>query len=219
VEGADIQIDFSVNVRRGYILRQRDWEALTIAEEAHTYMSFDELVSAIGLLGEADYVRLDKAARIYSGATEYAAEDLRQEAIVRSLDGTRRCPREVSPVVFLIGAMRSIASAGRVHTSKSQVVASLDVLGSERPVIQVASGVRNAEDNWIAKEDAAKRLAAIESLFRDDEDCLMVIMGDLDEMSAPAIRDMQGWSNKEYDTVRRRIRRKIEGAFPNGFSI
>ncbi len=76
---------------------------------------------------------------------------------------------------------------------------------------------RDAEEAVLAREDAERRLKALEKLFADDEDAQLVLMGDLDEMPPADIRAMNGWSEQDYASVRRRMRRKLSAAYPDGW--
>ena len=180
-------------------------------------MTVDELRASIGSFGQADHLRLFKAARFYCGGSGFEANDLVQEAFVRALAGTRQCPRNVPVMVFLVGVMRSIVSAGRESIALEPEVRSLAATGTDGKAVDPASNRRTAEEVRLARDDCAARLAALDEMFADDEEAQMVILGDIDGLDAEAIRSMQGWDKNQLATVRRRTRRRIETRFPRGF--
>ena len=95
---------------------------------------------------------------------------------------------------------------------------SMSVGLDDRPaVLDRPSDLRNAEEMVLAREDAEGRVKALENLFANDEDAQLVLMGDLDEMAAADIRALNGWTEQDYATVRRRMRRMLSAAFPNGW--
>ena len=66
-------------------------------------------MEAIQALEDGDKTSLAKIARLYAGKTPYDHADLLQEAICRVLSGERKWPKDVPPVLFLGGVVRSIA--------------------------------------------------------------------------------------------------------------
>jgi hypothetical protein len=75
-------------------------------------LSLDEITAAIEAFKDADWLRLTRAARYFSykGRCGRDWADLQNEALVRTLDGRRKCPRDISVLTFLGNVIRSIAS-------------------------------------------------------------------------------------------------------------
>lgn len=136
---------------------------------------------------------------------------------MRALAGSRRCPRDTPPVLFLGNAMKSIVSADRESRALQPPSSSLSATGTEGLVLNLPSLEPSAEETLIGRHDYAARLAALEALFEDDEEAQMVLMSDMDELDAATICEMQGWSRTQLATIRRRIRRRIDAGFPTGF--
>lgn len=181
-------------------------------------LEIEEVREAISSLTNADLLRLEKAARIYQFGIGLEGMDLVNEAISRALNGTRTCPRDVPFVVFLKNAMRSIASSERSRIREEPMLEVMTVgLGDGLAVLDYPSGDRNAEDVLLARQEMWERLRALEKVFANDDDAQMVLMGDLDGVSAADLRSMNGWSNQDYASVRRRIRRKLSTAYPDGW--
>lgn len=114
--------------------------------------------------------------------------------------------------------MKSIASAERCAAAIRPTPTSLSATGTDGEALQVAAVSRTAEEVWIAREDYAGRLAALEALFNDDEEAQMLIMADMDGLTGEAIRELTNWDDRKLATIRRRVRRRIDGLFPRGFS-
>ncbi len=175
-------------------------------------MTVDELRDAINGFSQADKLRLRAAARYFSGWSKDDWGDLLNEAVARALDGSRQCPRNTAPVTFLKNAMRSIVSAERETAMLRPKAVSLSSTGTDDEAIQVAAPARNAEQTLVARDEYAERLQLLEDLFRDDEEAQMILLGEMDELDADAIRELTGLDRTSYATARRRIRRRIETA-------
>src|SRR6266851_4885921 len=74
----------------------------------------DEFIAALRALSPAGLLRLEKKARFRALGSGMEANDLLQEAILRTLeeDG-RKCPSDVPIPIYLDNAMRSIADGER----------------------------------------------------------------------------------------------------------
>ena len=157
---------------------------------------------ALRALSDADLVRLKALARLWSrglpGGLGWA--DVLNEAIVRSLDGSRRWPPEVPLLAFLSGVMRSICDEHwrRLRRDHTWLVAAPDSGGS------VA-----ASDNPERVLAAAQALGAITGLFAQDPPALRIIAGLAEGMTATDIRLHYDMSEREYDSTRKRMRRAL----------
>jgi hypothetical protein len=54
-----------------------------------------------------------------------------------------------------------------------------------------------------------QKITAIEQALADDQEALQILEGWKDRMTAPEIRDLWGFNQKQYDTIVRRLRRKL----------
>lgn len=181
-------------------------------------LTTDEVQEALAALTAADLLRLKRAAATYAVGIGVEASDVINEAIRRALDGTRKCPTDLPLLIFLVGAMRSMAWAARESRKEEPMIESMSSTLDDGPVvIEPIDDNRNAEERLLAREDSQARLKVLETLFGDDEDAQLVIMGDLEEMDASQIRALGGWDESAYATIRRRMRRRINGAYPKGW--
>lgn len=181
-------------------------------------LSTDEVREAIAALTTADLIRLKRVGAAYAVGIGVEGMEVLNEAVRRTLDGTRNCPSDVPMTVFLVNVMRSMASSGRAKAKEEPMMESMSSTLDDGPaVLEPPSERRNVEEMRLAREDAEGRLRALEDIFRDDDDAQLVLMGDVDEMSADEIRALGAWDEQAYATIRRRIRRKIAARYPQGW--
>ena len=183
-------------------------------------LDLEETRQAIAGLTTVELVRLRKAGRIYAVGIACDADDLLGEAVAAAIAGNRRCRRDMMIVPFLVGAMRSIASKTRVSGKRAGEVMSLDATGTDGlPLVPPpVSREPDIETLQLREEDRKLRIEALEELFADDDDALLMIWADLEEKSKEEIKMQLDIDDKAYATIRRRIRRRIERRFPNGWT-
>ncbi|WP_293869635.1 hypothetical protein [Sphingomonas sp. 67-36] len=179
----------------------------------------DEIRAALDGLAAIDLARLRRTGRIYALGLACEADDLIGEAVAAILSGARVCPRTMALVPFLIGAMRSIASAARGSTGRVKETVSLDATGTDgRLLVVPVDPDPDAETRLLAAEDMSERIMALEALFADDEQALLMLMCDLEFYSKEEIMTMNDLDDKAYATIRRRMRRAINGRYPAGWT-
>jgi hypothetical protein len=69
-------------------------DAAALDDSVGDSLSPEEIRSAIERFSDADWLRLRKAAQYFSGRSGREWRELQNEALLRSLDGRRRCPRQ-----------------------------------------------------------------------------------------------------------------------------
>jgi len=164
----------------------------------------DRLTRALHALSEADLLRLKRIAQLRARELPGLQwSDLLHEAVLRALDGTRRCPEQVSMVVFLAGVMRSLADEHwRQHRRRMALFVTAD-------------GRDDAADP--EREAIARQaLIALDRLFHGDADALKVIAGLSHGLSAQEIQQAYGFDATRYASIRKRIRRAVLSHFPDG---
>lgn len=120
-------------------------------------------------------------------------------------------------VPFLIGVMRSRASARRQKVEPELV--SAEATDAEGRFLHEPVETRlDVEEQALSREDAAARRDALEALFVDDEEATLFLWAYLDDLPKEEIMTMIGVDVTAYATIRRRVRRRIDAAFPNGWS-
>jgi DNA-directed RNA polymerase specialized sigma24 family protein len=152
------------------------------------------------------------------------ADDLRQEALVRALTGTRQCPIGVDVVRFLGEAMRSIASDSvkadkRKATQAGGTELHVVTLEDAEAIDSIVSPSATPEAAVIAEEEEARIRHAILDLFADEVVAQTIVEGDMEGMEAEEIRNLTGLDKTAYASARRLVRRRIDKAFPDGWNL
>lgn len=180
-------------------------------------MDPDEIRKGIAALGDADILRLKKASGYWSANLTLNGDDLLHEAVCRALDGVRNCPKDVPLVNFLLNVMRSMSDAERKRAANRQLHHSVETGGHNGEAIEIADETPSAESFMLNKEDNDARVRALEALFEDDDECALMMMARLDGMPRGDIQDELTIDARQYDTIWKRTRRKIDSAYPNGW--
>jgi DNA-directed RNA polymerase specialized sigma24 family protein len=161
---------------------------------------------AIHALSDTDLVRLKALARLWSrglpGGLGWA--DILNEAIVRVLDGSRPWPRRVPLLAFLSGVMRSICDDQWRKARRELLVRNGDGCAPGAPSEEAA--VAPDPERTLA---AAQALAEVDRLFAADPSALKIIAGLAEGFTPGEIRRTYGMTELEYDTTRKRMRRKL----------
>ena len=164
-----------------------------------------DVAAAIRALTDGDLLRLQALARLWTrgmpGSLGWA--DVMQEAITRALDGSRRWPPGVPLLAFLSGVMRSICDDHwRFEVREARVI-----------IRDSAAAELGADDAGTADPErtiaAAQAIADIHRLFSGDNAALKIIAGLADGLTAAEICNTYGLSEREYDTTRKRMRRRL----------
>ena len=162
-------------------------------EAAASTLSQGEIIALVRSLTPGQKTALVKVAKLYARRTDYEFSDLIQEAYSRVLAGDRVWRRDLSAVTFLSGVMRSIAWEWRRSGDAAVDDADLSDEGSE------ARGV-------IARLDVQRVL----SLFDDDPVAKRVAAGMMVGTGAEEMQVACGLSRTEYESKRKKVRRRIE---------
>jgi DNA-directed RNA polymerase specialized sigma24 family protein len=185
---------------------------------ADEHFSPEKAAEAIADLDAKEKATLRKLARSYwedrmSGPNAEAdPDDLLQEAIVRTLQGTRRWRRSVTIIKHLVRTMQSISwEAHRARSAQPHAWA-------EDGVEEIDPGDRPADSDESVVEDvvlAREELAQVESLFEHDQEALRVLRCRSIELSPSETCEELGMERSRYDTVNKRIWRKLTKSAKN----
>jgi hypothetical protein len=155
-------------------------------------LSPDEVIKAIKGLNDGEKTALVKIARFYARKTPHDYEDLINEAYCRVLDPERRTwRRDVPALIFLSGVVRSIAWEWRSQSPKELIE-----VGDQGAAALGA----------IAKMDAMK----VFNLFEDDQVAQKIVLGMMEGARGEELEQASGLSKTEYESKRKKIRRRIE---------
>lgn len=167
-----------------------------------------DVAAAIDALSDLELVRLKVLARLWSrdlpGGLGWS--DILHEAIARVLDGSRSWPPGVPILAFLSGVMRSICNDHwRRARLEQRLLVSRDDPDQRSWPSEEADDVPDPERVLAA----AQTLANVYRLFEDDPLALKIIAGMADGLAAKEICEVNGISELDYDTTRRRMRRAL----------
>jgi DNA-directed RNA polymerase specialized sigma24 family protein len=177
----------------------------------------DEIADLIRALTDAQWIRLRKVSAYFGWVPNVSGDDLLQEAFCRALAGSRKCPKDVDLVKFLVEAMRSIAN-GEVEKVENEV----DFI----PVVQPGARVDGAVDAQDSKESQEEGMMAAESdeairrallgLFPADRQACDLVDGILTGYEGEELRALSDLDEKGYASKRRFMRRTIDKHYPQG---
>ena len=184
----------------------------------------DQVETAIEALTEGEAIRLRAFAwcqarnrgRLPDGTDQ---DDLLARALKLIIEGRRRWnPNKVSFEGFLMGAMRSLASQSRSAKIKDALQgADLETNVTKDPdgpeeFHTVASSSPDPEASLVQAEEQAAAQALLDEIYShlgEDWQVRLVIDGWREGHAGPALRANLGLSEREYNTITRRIRRKV----------
>nr|WP_276978022.1 hypothetical protein [Ferrimicrobium acidiphilum] len=172
-----------------------------------------EVAAALAALSGADLVRLKRIAQLRSaGLSTVTWEDLINEAIVRSLTGTRRWPPSIPFIAFLAQTIRSIASEEwrRLDHEQTRVEADLGFgEDDDQSMADLAVDHIGPERNAIAR----KTLNDIELLFHDDDAAKAILHGFAQGATPKQVQSSASLTPTQYASAQRRIRRRLARHF------
>lgn len=163
-----------------------------------------EAQDAIEGLQDADYTKLMLIAMSFTKArlrgSVVEPEDLVQDAIAKTLDGRRKWNRNVSIIKHLDRVMESDSG----HEAEKRVARDLRLLPEDDAAEPAAKQPRPE-----ARLTALDELEGLLALFADDQPVLDLLRLKGDGLSASEIQRELGMGKTQYDTVTKRIRRRL----------
>ncbi|MBK9131259.1 MAG: sigma-70 family RNA polymerase sigma factor [Gammaproteobacteria bacterium] len=189
---------------------------VTVPVDSSAELTPAEIKEAIEAFDTATVLRLGKAAGYFSRGLDMEANDLLHEAVLRSLTEDRTCPRQVPVATFLWNTMRSIRSAA-LKERRLNPVESVDPTSQDNVIIEAEHPDPSPEDHFINADAVNRLIREMESLFEDDEDAQLLLVGLFQGMTRKEIQTECNLSDTQYDTIRKRIRRKLDERYPEGW--
>ena len=182
-----------------------------MTKKADGYATTDEAAAAINTLASSDYKKLMWAATYWWSRRRIQhrwaePDDLLHEAVVLTLKGTKRWRKsEVGIVKHLDRAIENIsghlAGKGLTHAAACEAI---------KATTPSSTRGQSIEDTVAARDE----LELVTALFKDDQEALQLLMLKAREKSASEVRKELGMSNRAYDTVTKRIRRRLRRELP-----
>jgi hypothetical protein len=171
----------------------------------------DQVEAAIRGFSVADWARLHQLAKSFCFKTGWGFDDLLQEAIMRTLQGTRNCPSDVDVMKHLIDTMSSIADGER-EKAHNQV--------PHMPTAQpgVMDAAEPASPEWSAEEKLVYEggRAEILAIFDDDPVARELVEGILAHFDTEQLKELTGLQGTAYNTKRTLVRRRLIKLSPKG---
>lgn len=180
-------------------------------------LSAAEIAEIFRALPDAAWLRLKKIAQIRSAAGALSADDLLQEALTRALEGSRKCPRNVSVFRFLDGVMQSISSDD-VKARMRRPEQTFSSMGDDEAAFDAPDGGPSAEQKIVDEQAVSAIKKAMIDLFADDPVAQTIVEGDMEDMKGEELRALTELDPKAFASKRRFIRRQIERAYPRGWN-
>ena len=170
-----------------------DFRSQVDAEKSIADLSAEEVIK----------LRLFARHTLVFGLHELAEDELISEALVRTLDGTRRWNKKLGIVEHLMGVMKSIASDQR-RTKRTKV----EVLSAD-PERSNAGESEEACVDESSSLESEQVISAILKIFSDDDHSKLVIQALIEGEKRRETLVKTGMSENEYGAARKRILRKV----------
>lgn len=179
----------------------------------------EELEESIAAFSNADRLRLRSAAQLYA-IYPVEPDELVQEALCRALAGTRKCPRNVSVVRFVAEAIRSIAhdEFRKVENRRDEVSVDDETIENPDSITPQEPGP-TAEERMILNEQYQETENRLLELFEDDEEAQLIILGMLSGAEGVELKEATGLDQTGFNSKRRKVRRTMNKAIENGFTL
>ena len=178
-----------------------------------------EIEAAVNELSDADWYRLRTCAERLEFLLQEKAmgRDLLGEAFERLLRGSRKWDKtKAGLVTFLFGAMRSICNAWfrakETPTERPSLASALRLKMRKATLPTPSTTMRHGSPARRSFWFFAKPSQRIDDVLADDQEARMILEGFRDGLEPPAIRELWGFSQTQYDTIVTRMRRKIKRA-------
>lgn len=189
---------------------------MTSSPSARPMRPPDEIRAQIEAFTDVDWLRVRKAAEYWARAYSAEADDVMNDALERALDGSRQCPQDITIFKFLSGAMRSISSGYRKARTRRAEIHLVAEDGSL--VVDPIDDRPNAAEAAQSREQTERIKQAMVGLFDDDLAAQTIVEGDMDDIEGEELRDLTGLDAKAFASKRRFVRRRIDRAYPKGWT-
>lgn len=186
----------------------------------------EEISSAIEKLTKAELAKLHSFARnrarmMALRGSAFTEEDLVSEAVVSLLEERRHWnPRKVDFLGVLMGAVRSIASnyktateSGHFALPASQVSSAEDIEDEAPTMVDFLPDSRPSPEKALTIRNL---VFEVYESFSEDPEALVIMDGLRDLMTGSQIIEALEIDRTAYETIVRRIRRKIAAQWPKG---
>jgi hypothetical protein len=182
------------------------------ATPAEEYASDEEVIAAIGSLSTADTLRISRVAAFRAAALAglglgMSADDLIQEAVIRTIKGDRRWRKSVRFVTHLTKTIRSIAGHAPDELRGGAILpATSEDVGGRLDGVALTTRLPDPE----RAAAASQQLGRIVHRFGKDAEVLLVLEQLASGTPGPEIQAALGITQTEYETIMTRLRRGVD---------
>jgi DNA-directed RNA polymerase specialized sigma24 family protein len=184
---------------------------LTVRDKKAT-RARDEVEAIIRGFTVADWARLYLLGKSLAFKTKWDSDDLIQEAILRTLRGTRNCPSDIDVMKHLVDTMSSVADGEREKAHNQIVHVPTLQPGTDEAECDPSSQEWSAEEALVYEAGREEILAA----FDDDPTARDLVDGILARFDTDQLKELTGLQGTAYDTKRTLVRRRLLKLFPRG---
>lgn len=180
-----------------------------------------DISAAVEALTPAEWARLKRFAHyrmlaLGPKADSRTPDDLIQTALTDLLEDTRRWKKDqVGFLTFLTGAMRSISSNWARSYNKEEtplLEADFQRENDDGEILNPLDAVQDRAPGPAKQLRDKQTLNLIEGMFKDDQEALMLLTAWQEGYDPAGARELWGLSQTEYNTIVRRIRRRLNAA-------
>lgn len=176
---------------------------------------------ALGALTDADLVRIArKAGYLAGGMPDDDGMALFNEAIMRTLDGSRNWPLNLPFQVYVFGAMRSIVHGQRQSRQAECETLEGDLSVGEEDVTDAyfegLHGAGGTDELLIARAEMLAQEAMLQKLrehFKGEENVELVLAALEDGTPRRVLIEEFGMTTVEYESARKKLRRGADVLF------
>jgi DNA-directed RNA polymerase specialized sigma24 family protein len=186
----------------------KDMTHVADQQDDDDYLTPEEMSERLSQLSRADLERLKQISGYFARSPQ-EAEDLRQEAYLRALEGSRRCRRDQPVVVFLAGTMQSISNAAR--KAAARVKPHKEALERE-PTAASPTAPLDPLQALLEQESEFRLAMGKLRLFGNDPVAMAVIEGIMEGFQGAELCELVGITPKELATKRRLVKRRLDAA-------
>ena len=177
------------------------------------YLSVKEAKERLQNMEPEEMARVMAISKTFAPGTGMLAEDLLQEAITRTLEGTRNMPADTAIVPFLYKSMQSIAfhardNVERKHLRYASELATNEDDSDSSSVFEKYLGDERC--NPLKEVEADQFIGSLIEQFFDDQEVFAVIRSQIEGLTREEGCEKTGLSLKEYSAALRRLRRGID---------
>jgi hypothetical protein len=180
-------------------------------DDERTARAREDVEAAVQAFSFAEWARLHKLAKAFSFKTGWGFEDLLQEALLRTLQGTRNCPTNVDVMKHLIETMSSIADGEREKAHNQALHVPTTQPGAENAADPI-SPEWSVEEKLVYEGGKAEILA----MFDDDPVARELVEGILARFDTEQLKELTGLQGTAYNTKRTLVRRRLMKLSPKG---